>query len=71
MMTTTFFMNTSGMCSGMMKGMCMSMGMRTEIMWTGSHKSHFWQLIPTAGESGSITGTCGMTRCGGWQPEAA
>lgn len=32
MMTTTFFMNTSGMCSGMMKGMCMSMGMRTEIM---------------------------------------
>ena len=35
MMTTTFFMNTSGMCSGMMKGMCM----RTEIMCDASDAS--------------------------------
>ena len=39
MMTTTFFMNTSGMCSGMMKGMCMSMGMRTEMMCDASDAS--------------------------------
>ena len=39
MMTTTFFMNTSGMCSGMMKGMGMSMGMRTEIMCDASDVS--------------------------------
>ena len=39
MMTTTFFMNTSGMCSGMMKGMCMSMCMRTEIMCDASDVS--------------------------------
>ncbi len=39
MMTTTFSMNTSGMCSGMMKGMCMSMCMRTEIMCDASDVS--------------------------------
>ena len=39
MMTTTFSMNTKGMCSRMMKGMCMSMCMKTERMYSASDVS--------------------------------